>query len=108
MPTVCFPVLHERRSAHPVCAEVQLLISLIANYPNNVLVEILDEHDVCVALVPLCIEDPASIGGNRETVVEIFIHRKYLADLFGGEIEVADGLGRIGGNEIDASRHNGP
>jgi len=36
------------------CAEVQLLNSFIANYPNNVLVEILDEHDVGVALVPLC------------------------------------------------------
>jgi hypothetical protein len=41
------------------------LINLIANDPNNVLVEILDEHDVRVALVPLCIEDPASIGGMR-------------------------------------------
>jgi hypothetical protein len=64
MPTVCFPVLHERRSAHPVCAEVQLLISLIANYPNNLLVEILDEHDVSGIRLCLRIEDPAPIGRN--------------------------------------------
>jgi hypothetical protein len=71
-------------------------------------VEVVNEHDVAVVLFLLRLENPAAVRTDRQAVAEVFPGFKDLADFFGGEIEVPDGLGRIGWHEVDASRNNCP
>src|SRR5437763_10154441 len=73
-----------------------------------ILAEVVDEHDVSVRLVPLCIENPPAIRRDRQAITELFLGMQDLMDLFGGEIEVPDGLWRIGWHEIDAARNDCP
>ena len=73
-----------------------------------VLAEVVHEHDVRVRLARLCIENPAAVRRDRHAISEIFLGIEDLTDLFGDEIEVPDGLWRISGYEIDASRNDGP
>ena len=57
----------------------------------SLLAEVVDEHDVSVRLVHLCIENPAAVRRDRQAIAELFLGIEDLTDLFGGEIEVPDG-----------------
>jgi hypothetical protein len=53
---------------------------------------VFDEHDVAGLLFRLSVEDPAAVGRDRQAIYELLIGYEDLTDLFGGKIEIVEGL----------------
>jgi hypothetical protein len=60
--------------------------------PRPTLVEMLDEHDVTGWRLRLSVEDLAPVRRDRQAIIELLLGFEDLTDLFGGEIEIVEGL----------------
>lgn len=78
------------------------------DYRERLLAEILNEHYVGIFLVLLRIKEPATVRRYGQGVVKILGDFDDFPDFLRCEIEIVDGLWRIGRHEVDPARSDTP
>src|SRR5271170_7905087 len=71
------------------------------------LAEVVDEHDVALGYMVLCVDDVASIRRDRNAKID-YLALENRMDLPGGEVEIAQSGEIVGGIEVDAIAGQGP